>query len=355
MRIAVDISQLPYGTGVSFYTRELIKALLEVDQENEYVLFGGYLRRKKDLVSFASSLTGRFSTRFFPFPPTLAHIVWNKLHALKIEKFTGQIDVYHSSDWAQAPSDAFKVTTIHDLAPFKYPKLTPKKIISAHKARLKWIVKEVDRVIVPSQATKKDLVDSGIDGSMVRVIPEAPGKQFQRQGELKVKEMQRKYKLRDYILTVGVGGRKNTERLISAYEHAKAGKDLTLVIVGKGEVKERRGVRLLGSLEDRELAVLFSGAQSFVFPSLYEGFGLPILQAFSCGTPVVTSNISSMPEVAGDAAVLVDPYKVESIAEGIKKAIAGRKGFIKKGFERVREFSWEKAALETLNVYKEAK
>lgn len=354
MRIGIDISQVPYGTGVSYYTKELVRSLLEIDKENEYVLFGGYLRRRKDLSGFVSSLSGKFSSRFVPFPPTLADIIWNRLHQLKIDRFTGNIEVYHSSDWAQAPSDAFKVTTIHDLAPIKFPKLTPKRIISVQYARLKWVVKEVDRVIVPSQATKNDLLELGIDEGKIRVIHEAASKVFRWQGETKVKQMKSRYKLRDYIIGVGVGGRKNTERLIEAFDHAKAGKDLTLVFVGAGETKERRGVRHLGMVDDSELAVLLSGAKALAFPSLYEGFGLPILQAFGCGTPVVTSNISSMPEIAGGAAILVDPYSVPSIAEGIKKAISGPKALVKKGLERIEDFSWEKAALETINVYKES-
>jgi len=354
MKIGIDISQVPYGTGVSVYTKELVRSLLEVDKENEYLLFGGYLRRRKDLAGFASSLSGRFNARFFPFPPTLADILWNRLHLLKIERFMGKVDVYHSSDWAQAPSDAFKVTTIHDLAPIKFPKLTPKRIISAHYARLKWVVNEVDRVIVPSQATKNDLLELGINEKKIRVIYEAASKVFRWQGEGKVKEMKTRYKLRDYIISMGVGGRKNTDRLIEAFEHAKAGKDLTLVLVGAGEVKERRGVRHLGRVDDSERPVLLSGAKAFVFPSLYEGFGLPILEAFGCGTPVVTSNLSSMPEIAGGAAILVDPYSVPSIAEGIKKAISGPKALVKKGLERIEDFSWEKAAVATINVYKEA-
>ncbi len=354
MRIGIDISQVPYGTGVSYYTKELVRSLLKVDKENEYLLFGGYLRRRKDLIGFASSLSGKFNSRFFPFPPTLADIVWNRLHLLKIEKFTGPIDVYHSSDWAQAPSDTFKVTTIHDLAPFKFSKLTPKRIISVHTARLNWVAKEVDRVIVPSQATKNDLVELGIDEGKIRVIYEAASKVFRWQGEAKVRQIKKRYKLRDYIISVGVGGRKNTERLIEAYEHAKAGKDLTLVLVGRGEVKERRGVRHLGMVDDSDLAVLVSGAKALIFPSLYEGFGLPILQAFACGTPVVTSNVSSMPEVAGGAAILVDPYSVSSIADGIKKAVSAPKALIKKGLERAEDFSWERSALATINVYKES-
>lgn len=356
MKIGIDISQVVYGTGVSIYTKELVKSLLKADRENEYLVFGGALRKKGELKSFASSLSGRYIARFFPIPPQLANVIWNKLHIVKIEKLIGRLDVYHSSDWAQAPSDAFKVTTIHDLAPFKFPRLTPKSIISTHTARLKWVVKEVDRVIVPSFSTKADLLELGIEERRIRVIYEAPGALFKPQSDLAINKVLKKYKIPgDYVLSVGIGGRKNTERIIKAFELVRPGKNLALVLVGRreGMKEDERGIRYVGQVADIELATLYSGAEALIYPSLYEGFGLPILQAFACGCPVVTSNISSMPEIAGDAALLVDPYSVESIQEGIKRALAGKKGLVKKAFNQVKNFSWEKTAIETLSVYRE--
>jgi glycosyltransferase involved in cell wall biosynthesis len=140
---------------------------------------------------------------------------------------------------------------------------------------------------------------------------------------------------------------------------------LTLVIAGKfGWGKELMAedskqktvnshIKLLGYVPDEDLPALFAGAQVFVYPSLYEGFGLPILEAMASGCPVVTSNASSMPEVAGKASVLVNPEKVEDIARGIQKALENREELIKKGKARAREFSWEKTARETLKVYQE--
>ena len=357
MRIGIDISQIVYGTGVSFYTKELVRNLLRYDKENEYILFGGSLRRIPDLKRFASSLAGRFSTKFVPVPPSIADLMWNQIHFPKIEKLTGMIDVYHSSDWTQAPSDAFKVTTIHDLAPFKYPQFTNKKIIEVHKRRLNWINREADRIIVPSYATKNDLVKLGMEEDKIRVIYEASGEAFKPAIKSEIEQVKRKYKIPgDYIFVVGVGGRKNTDKTISAFELARAGKNLTLVLAGKGSevYTNERNIRGIGQVDDKELAILYSGASCLIYASLYEGFGLVILQAFACGCPVVTSDKSSMKEIAGDAAILVDPDSVSSIVEGIRKALAGPQGLIKKGFERAKEFTWEKAARETMNVYKEA-
>lgn len=167
MRICIDISQIVYGTGVSTYTRKIAENLLKIDNGNEYKLFAGSLRRKKDILEIFPQ------AKVFQFPPTVADFVWNRMHLLPIEKFVGKIDVYHSSDWAQAPSTAFKVTTVHDLYPFKFPRLINPKVRDVHRRRLWWVIKEADRIIVPSESTKKDLLLIGGKEEKIRVIPEA--------------------------------------------------------------------------------------------------------------------------------------------------------------------------------------
>jgi glycosyltransferase involved in cell wall biosynthesis len=357
MRIAIDVSQVVYGTGVSSYTQNLVENLLKIDKDNEYLLFAGALRRKSDVLKLFPQ------TKVFPIPPTLADLIWNKLHVYPIEKLIGQIDVFHSSDWAEPPSSAFKVTTVHDLGPILYPRLFPKEfvrdIVKVHKKKLSWVKKESNRIIVPSTATKADLVLLGFDENKIRVIPEAPSNIFKPASSESIEKLKSKYKIAGkYVLAVGMNMRKNTENIIRAFDLARSGQDLKLVFVGLPkylDIKETRNVRIAGLIPFNELPVFYSGAEALVYPSYYEGFGLPILEAFACGTPVVTSNLSSMPEVAGDAAVLVDPGDVNSIADGITKALKGPKGLIDKGNARVREFSWEKTAKMTLDVYNEAK
>lgn len=350
MKIGIDISQIIYGTGVSVYTKNLVENLLKIDKENEYLLFGGTLRRRTDILSLFPK------AKVFPIPPTLADFLWNRLHVFPIEKLIGEIDVFHSSDWSQPPSKAFKVTTVHDLIPLKFPKLIHPLILAVHKRRLEWVKKEVDRVIVPSICTKEDLITHGIDEEKVKVIYEAAV--YSRVSQAAIDKVKRKYKINTkYLFAAGLSPYKNFERIIKAFDLVGGGKDLKLVIAGRINPKihqERRGVRYLGPVSDEDLAALYTGAEVLVFPSLYEGFGLPILDAFACGCPVVTSNLSSMPEVAGDAAVLVDPYDVNSIADGIEKALRWRKGLIEKGSKWVKQFSWIKTAAETLKTYKEA-
>jgi glycosyltransferase involved in cell wall biosynthesis len=223
---------------------------------------------------------------------------------------------------------------------------------------LYWVRKESKRIIVPSESTKSDLARLGFNENEIRVIPEAPSDIFKPASTESIENLKKKYKISGkYILGIGINIRKNTENVIKAFDLARAGQDLKLVLVGfpkYSNIKETRNVRIAGHVPFRELPALYSGAEALVYPSFYEGYGLPILESFACGTPVVTSNVSSMPEVAGDAAVLVDPYDVNSIAEGITKALNGPKGLIEKGFTRVKQFSWEKTARMTLDVYKEA-
>lgn len=357
MRVAIDISQIIYGTGVSQYTSELVRHLLKFDKENEYLLFGGSLRRKKDIIKLFPQ------ARVFPFPPTLANLIWNRLHILPVEKLIGNIDVLHTSDWAEPPSNAFKVTTVHDLSPLLFPNLFPRdilrSIVDAHRLKLSLVKKESKRVIVPTNATKEDLLTLGFDSDRIRVIPEATRPLYRRVGSTEIERVKRKYKIfGDYLFAVGMDPRKNTERIIQAFELSRAGKNLKMVFAGQPKymkVKQSRNIYILGRVEDSDMPALYSGAKAFVYPSLYEGFGLPILEAFTCGVPVVTSNISSMSEIAGQAAILVDPQNTNSIAEGILKALRGPKSFIEKGRARSREFSWEKTAFDTIRVYNEAK
>jgi glycosyltransferase involved in cell wall biosynthesis len=348
MRIAIDVSQIVYETGVSVYTRNLVENLLKLDRKNDYVLFAGSLRRRRDFKEF-------FDTKVFLIPPLLADLLWNRLHVLPIEKLIGKVDVFHSSDWTQPSSRAFKITTIHDLTPIKFPQWTNPRVASVHKRRLRWVKREVDRIIVPSNSTKEDMVALGFAAEKITVIGEACDPAFKVNPRFKASELKRKYGIvGEYLLAVGASERKNTLRIVEAFKRIRAeiGVD-NLVIIGSNPrgLESEDGVVYAGHVPEEELPAFYCGAKCLVYASLYEGFGLPILEAFASGTPVVTSSISSMPEVAGSAAVLVNPKSIDSIVRGIKKAVREKDGLVKKGKERLKEFSWEKTARETLKVY----
>jgi glycosyltransferase involved in cell wall biosynthesis len=350
MKVAIDISQIVYGTGVSTYTENLVKTLLKIDSEDEFTLFAGAFRRRGDILEAFPK------ANVFPIPPILADILWNKLHVFPIEKLIGKIDVFHTSDWSEPPSGAFKVTTVHDLYPLKFPKMIHPKILEVHKRKLYWVMRESRRIIVPSNSTKSDLVGLGVKEDFIRVIPEAPS--LSKASEAEVTAVKKKYQIQgDFLISIGVTELKNTKRIIEAFHLSSAGKELKLILVGRPvgiQIKPERNIRILGYVPQNDLKALLTGSRGLIYASLYEGYGIPILDAFACGTPVVTSNISSMPEVAGEAAVLVDPFEPASIADGITKVLAGPRGLIEKGFARISEFSWEKTARMTLDVYREA-
>lgn len=351
MKIGIDISPVIYGTGVSNYTRNLVNALLEIGKEDEFVLFGGSLRRRGEL---KNTFEG-YPVKALPLPPTVADMLWNRLHILPVEWLIGKVDVFHSSDWAQPPTKAYKVTTIHDLVSLRFPKISHPKVVSTHKARLRWVKEEVDKIIAVSDFTKQEIVELlGIKPERITVIPEAPDEIFKPSGKQEVDKIKRKYKiLGNYLLVVGADPRKNIPAVIQAFGRVRKQTGLNLVIVGRPweKVPQVPGILHLGHVSREEMPALYSGASALVYTSLYEGFGLPILEAMACGTPVVTSNISSMPEVAGDVAILVDPTNPVEIAEGIEKAVFEKRKWGEAGRKRVRRFSWRKTAQMTLEVY----
>lgn len=354
MKIGIDISPIVYETGVSWYTYHLVKNILLEDEKNQYVLYGGSLRRGSEIRRKLKDMGGNFEVRLFPFPPSLTEFVWNVLHTMPIETFTGRLDVFHSSDWVQPPSKAYKVTTVHDLTPIKFPNLSHPKIVSAHQRRLKWVKKEVNAVIVPSISTKNDLLDFGIEEEKLFVISEAIDPGFVRASIDEVRIIKSRYRISGkYLLAVGLAPRKNISRIIEAYEKIRAGEQLKLVVIGESATppEHTRGVIFVGHVPFHDLPAFYTGAEALVYTSLYEGFGLPILEAFACDTPVVTSNISSMPETASGAAILVNPYDVENISSGIKEAIVKSEDFVKKGRTRLKNFSWVKSARETIKIY----
>ena len=362
MKIGIDVSQIVYGTGVSRYTEELVKNLVRIDSNNQYILFFSSLRQK--IFNFQFSIFNKnVIIKNFKLPPTLLDLLWNRWHVVDIENFMGQIDIFHSSDWTQPPAKAKKVTTVHDVSFLRYPESFPQKIIEVHQRRLKWVKKECDRVIVDSRTTKDDLVRLlGFNEKRIRVVYLGVDKLKVQSAKLKVKEG-------NYFLYIGtLQPRKNLLRLIRAFGEIRDREGVKLVIGGKKgwlyeeifeEVKRlnlQDKVIFKGFVSEEEKISLMQNALAFVYPSLYEGFGMPVLEAMSAGCPVITSNISSLPEVAGKAALLVNPHKTEEIVSAMKKVMidsALRRELSEKGRKQANKFTWKKTAQETLKVYQE--
>ncbi len=361
MKIGIDISQIAYpGTGVASYTGNLVKGLQSLDQKNEYRLLGYSFRGQKYFRDY--------KTKIFPLPQTAMELLWNQWHALPVETFLGPLDVFHSSDWIQPPSKAKKVTTVHDLIVYKYPQWSHPKIVETQKRRMEWVKKEVDLIMADSEATKNDLTEIlKIDPTKIRVIYLAAGNEFRIKKNGEIRGIREKYHFdRDYILMVGAREpRKNLSRAIEAFSKLETS-DTDLVIAGKygwgenemnNEQLKMKNIKTLGYVPQEDLPALYSGAKMFVYPSLYEGFGVPVLEAMGCGTPVITSNLSSLPEVGGTAAVYVDPNNPEDIAAKMDTVLrlktAERNSLIKKSLTQAGKFSWEKTVRETVRVYEE--
>jgi glycosyltransferase involved in cell wall biosynthesis len=342
MKIGFDVSQAVYGTGVSDYTINLITALQKNLSADQLILFGSALRRYNDL----SRLYPK--AKLLHFPPASMHLLWNLLHLVNVETFIGRVDVFHSSDWTQPPGRAAKVTTVHDLAPIIYPGEHDSQIVSVHRARLKWVVRECRAVICVSRSTADDFVRLfKYPKSQVHIISEALPARFKITPE--------KLNIGDYLLALGARQpRKNIPRLISAFHKYKSRYRLPdkLIIVGENSGQTPASdVIYTGYISDRELVNYLASASGFVYPSLYEGFGLPVLAAFYHHIPVSASNCSSLPEVVGNSAVLFDPLSEEGIAESISRSLKNKKALIESGLRQLRKFSWDQAARETLSVY----
>jgi glycosyltransferase involved in cell wall biosynthesis len=234
------------------------------------------------------------------------------------------------------------VLTVHDLAVFRHPETFNRWTRTYSRVLLPPVARAATRVIAVSEFTAREAVQLlGVDLDRVRVVANGVGPPFEPDGPAAEG---------DYALAVGtVEPRKNLPRVVLAAE--RAGIELRAIGPrGWGDV----GVETHGFVDDQRLAGLYRGAQCLVYPSLYEGFGLPVLEAMACGTPVVTSNSGALAELAGSAAVLVDPLDVASIAAGIDEARRRRDELRAAGLDRARAFTWDETARRTLDVYREA-
>lgn len=348
MKIAIDVSQMCYeGTGVARYVHGLTKAMLESKTTHQFILYAGTLRKRKyfkDLMTL--SPWNRASWRILPLPPKLAGAF--NLLPFRAEWLVGKVDLFHSSDWSEVSSKCPSVTTVHDLVFYKYPDTVDSLILKVQQNRLKKIVQNGTHIIADSESTKNDLEEIyRLPSDRITVIYPGISDFYKPQSKKEIDRVKNKYNLPDkFVLSVGTQEpRKNLERLTKACELI----NLPLVLVGKhGWGKQ---TQTLGFVPESDLPGIYAAASVFGYPSLYEGFGFPVLEAMACGTPVVTSNISSLPEVAGNAAMLVDPEDVNSIAKGIKMALSKSEELIKKGKIQAKLFTWESAAKQTLEVY----
>jgi glycosyltransferase involved in cell wall biosynthesis len=364
MRVAIDARKL-HDFGIGTYIRNLLKQLARLDRDTEYVL----LTREEDL-SVAHQLGANFRTVLEPAPNYSVreqiHVPWVLLRE--------KPDVFHAPHYVLPIGvRAHSVVTIHDCIHLMFPQYLPNRAAYTYARLAMWsATRRSDCILTVSQASKRDILHFfAVPPEKIEVIYNAFDERFSREpNEEAVARVRERYQLdKRFVLYVGnIKPHKNLVRLIEAFAALRKGEleDVKLLIIGDEisrlpalrravhSLKLHKHVRFLGYQPDDTLAILYRLASVFVFPSLYEGFGLPPLEAMASGTPVVTSNVSSLPEVTGDAAVLVDPYDVTSIEDGMRRVLtdpALAASMRERGLQRAREFSWERSVKRTLEVY----
>jgi glycosyltransferase involved in cell wall biosynthesis len=365
MRIAINTLAMRRELyGVGNYIKHLVACLSKLDSKNEYLLFAS---REND--HHLKHLGGNFRVQYAPSNRTI-RLAWEQLilpRRLKRER----IDVYHGTTFVTPlHKTSRQVVSIHDMTFY----LTPERH-SLHKrvyfrAMIPKAVRGSDRVIAISESTKRDLLRLlDVEADKISVVPLGVDSRFSPAvDEAVLAGVREKYNLPSkFILFVGmIEPRKNLQILLDVYEAAGLDEDIDLVLAGnlgwdyQGLLRKiadspvSHRIRMLGYIADADLPALYTLATLFVYPSVYEGFGLPVLEAMACGTPVVTSNVSSLPEVAGDAAVLFDPSDSRSLASALQEVLGSsqlRKSMSERGRQRAQLFTWERTAQKTLETY----
>lgn len=376
MIIGIDVSSIPYGTGVSNYTLNLVRHLLKNDKVNQYKLLFYSLRQP--LPPEIQSLSRQTNVKIYHyrFPPSLLTFFWNQLHLFPIELFIGKCHLFHTWDWNQPPTlKAKTVTTIHDFVPILFPQSQHQTTIRTFKQKMRWAQKECSYFICVSQNTRHDLLKlyPQIDPQKSGVIYEAAENKYDLffrltnlEKKQKINSIHSQYDLRKYVLSQGTREpRKNLHRLIKAfikYKQLHPKSTVELAITGKygwgQDINHLKHpyIKILGYIPEKDLPSLHAGAIMLAYPSLYEGFGLPIIKSMTVGVPVLTSANSSLGEIAQDGAVLVNPRSTKSIYQGLAKILNNpvfRRQLIKKGLIQSKKFSWNKTAINTINLYQQ--
>lgn len=347
------------GTGL--YAYELLKQFAK-DKNHSCLVY-----LKDSPLSDLPKETGNFNYKVFG-PKKL----WTQFALPFKLTFGPKIDVFFSmAHYGPRFSKVPFVVTIHDLSYLHFPEMFKKNDLYQLTSWSKYSIKNAAHIIAVSKTTKEDIIKNyNIDPAKITVTYEGYDEdRFKPQSKSKVESIKSKYKIKgDYIIFVGtIQPRKNLERLIEAYSILNTKYNIqntNLVIVGKKgwlydaifqKVKDlnlERKVIFTDYVPDDDLPALIGGAEVYVLPSLWEGFGIPVIEAQACGVPVVVSDTSSLPEIVGESGILIDPIDVNSIANGIKKALnpKSRSDLVKKGLANIKRFSWQICAQETLEV-----
>ncbi|HEV7376742.1 MAG TPA: glycosyltransferase family 1 protein [Pyrinomonadaceae bacterium] len=370
LRIAIDAHSVGTGlAGNESYSTNLIEALAELDTTNRYTL---YVTKREAVERFQNRwphVTVRMTLPHTPLvriPLTLARELRRR-----------PVDLLHVQYTAPPFAPCPVVATIHDLSFEHLPQTFKRRSRMQLRLTVRRTARAAAHILVPSEHTRRDIIETyNVRAERVSVTKLAAPEYFAPvEDEREVRRVRELYKIRgDYILAVGsIQPRKNLARLIKAYSALRRARPQAnlpqLALVGKRawlydetlRAIEESGIKdltvLTGYVSESDLPALYTGALCFVYPSYFEGFGLPPLEAMQCGTPVIAGNRTSLPEVVGDAGLLVDPFDEDALAQALARMIDDsdfRAGLRVKGLERARNFSWRETARLTLQAYKRA-
>ncbi len=361
-------------TGIGQYQYNLLQTLFRIDQKNSYHLYAFNLRdnaRYSDL-NFQTP-HNNVSMKAHNIPQRLITAWWLAVRYPYLEKITEECDLYQISEICQQPTKKKTVAFIHDLTTIHFPKYHLAKNKLLYHFRFKNIKRYADAVLTNSEHTKEDIVTRlGIPAHKVHVTYFGTHERFKPiKDKAALMKTQAKYNIQDpYICYIGtIEPRKNIKNLLKAFKKLKDTKHIPhkLLLIGKdgwffeeiykaiGTLGLENDVIRTGFIPDEDIPSLLNGCDCFVYPSFYEGFGLPVLEALACGAPTVTSRVSSLPEVGGDAVKYIEPNDPSDIAEKILQFIGSKDErilYATRGIKRSKQFSWEKCAQQTLDVYK---
>jgi glycosyltransferase involved in cell wall biosynthesis len=380
MKIGINALFFKYpATGSGQYMTHLIKALSEVDQENEYVLFGPESLGDDVQADTAFPYQAQSMPGFARSNDSVEKLLWEQLTGPSAARKAG-VDLFHVPYFAppllpRTPT----VVTIHDVIPMRLPAYQPNSKVKAYMRLVAQASHNATAIITISQHARQDIINAlKLPPERIHVIYEAAGDEYQPViNQEKLEATRARYGVgKRYIFYLGgMDQRKNVTQLVRAFAHLHrqiGDPDLQLLIAGNPDKQQgplfpdprpvaadlgMTGQIIYRFIEEEDKPAMYSGASLFVFPSLYEGFGLTPLEAMSCGAPVVCSNRTSLPEVVGEAAIMIDPDNLQELVAAMRRVLTDHElqnDLRARSLQRATLFNWHKTAAETIAVYEEA-